>query len=285
MEHSSFRSFLKLCAFSSALLLPTVALAEEEPGRVEECFGAYEQTQIFLRSNDLENAKLAADSCSSRCPEEIVVECKSWADQASRELPSILLLPRTENGRDATDIEMKLDGLSVEEPPGSPVPLNPGPHTITFLRDDGWEESIDIVAHKGEKRRQIRVEVPPRKTHVTVAPPPRNNTTRNWTIASFGLSGLGFIAAATGGVVGLNYKAKLQDCDQICTEDRIKSLEDRGNTWLMVGDIGLIVGAVGAVTGTALLIWGPKGDATQPSARLDVLPTPGGASGLFTAKF
>lgn len=279
------RPILSFATAGAILLLHTAALAEQEPGRVEECFSAYEQTQILLKKNDLENAQLAADSCSSRCPEEITMECKAWSDQVGRELPSILLLPRTQNGRDAVDVEMKLDGLSIESPPGEPVSLNPGPHVITFYRDDGWQENIDIVAHKGEKRRQIRVEVPARKAKEPLPSPPRNNAARTWAFASFGVSGLGFIAAATGGIVGLNYKSKLEDCDQVCSEDRINSLETRGNSWLLVGDIGLIVGAVGAVTGTALLIWGPDGEADQASARLDVLPTAGGARGMFTAKF
>ncbi len=269
------------------LFTPTVAFAQSGEKNVEQCFNAYEQTQVLLKTGDFQNAQSAAETCSSGCPEEIVVECKAWLGQINRDMPSVILLARSSRGTEAEGVSVKIDGLS-QGPlqQDETIKLNPGPHSLIFTRDDGWKEEIEIVAHKGEQMRQIRVTVPDRNAPDPLAQPnARNSSTQGWTIASFTLSGLGFAAAATGGIAALSIKGKLSDCDNVCTGSRIESLENTGKNWLLVGDIGLIVGSVGAVSGLAFLIWGDSSDQANPSAQLSLLPTFGGGAGMVTGTF
>jgi hypothetical protein len=276
-----------LLSFLLVFFTPLAARAQAPAARDEQCFSAYEQTQVLLRSGDLKNAGLSAEACSTGCPEEINVECKAWVDQVKRDMPSVILLARSPRGIDAEEISLQVDGLSTE-PLNSdePISLNPGPHTLTLTRDDGWKEAVGIVVHKGEQLRQIRVTVPDRNTrHFEVEPSGKQSSVKGWTIASFTLSGLGFAAAATGGIVALGIKGKLSDCDNVCSAERIDSLERQGKNWLLVGDIGLIVGGVGAVSGVALLIWGTSSGKSPSSAQLNLIPTVGGGAGVVTGTF
>ncbi len=269
------------------LFTPALAFAQSGEKNVEQCFNAYEQTQVLLKTGDFQNARVAAQTCSSGCPEEIVVECEAWLGQINRDTPSVILLARSSRGIEADGVSVKIDGLS-QGPlqQDKAIELDPGPHSLIFTRDDGWREVIDIVVHKGEQMRQIRVTVPDRNVPDSIAQPaPRNSSTKGWTIASFTVSGLGFVAAATSGIAALSVKRKLSDCDHVCTASRIESLESTGKSWLLVGDIGLIIGGVGAVSGLAFLIWGDSSDPASSSAQLSLLPTVGGGAGMVTGTF
>lgn len=276
-----------LAALLLLLLTPAVACAQSSEQVVEKCFAAYEQTQVLLKTGDFQNAQLSAEVCSTACPEEIMAECSAWSAQIKRDMPSVVLLARSSSGIDADGISVKIDGLSEDSVrPNEPISLNPGPHSLSFSRNDGWKEVIEIVVHKGEQMRQIRVTVPDRSPSDPFAPPGKKaSSTKGWTIASFTLSGLGFAAAATGGIVALSIKGKLSDCDNVCSASRIERLETHGKSWLLVGDIGLIAGSVGALSGVAFLIWGNSSEPTAPSAQLRLLPAAGGGAGIVTGTF
>jgi len=261
---------------------PGTAAAEKD---VEACFEAYEQTQVLLKADDLVNAATSAKHCTEGCPQEISLECKAWASQAKRETPTALFLPRNSDGTDSTDVSIELDGVAYEGEPGVETEVNPGPHEIIFRRDDGWEETVQIVAHKGEKARQIRVNVPPRESaDPGPAPEAATSSTTPWAIAAFSMGGLGFGLAAYSGIAALNHRSTLDVCAKTPSGCE-KSDLDLMKTYLLLGDVGLAVGAVGAITGASLLLWGSPATPNAPSASVSLGPTVGGGAGFISGRF
>lgn len=263
------------------VLLPRVSLAQEDKA-IEACFSAYEETQVRLKAKEFEKARELARSCSSGCPKEIVSQCQTWAWEAERDSPSVLLVARRENGEDVPGITVSVDGNW--KPLKKEVLLDPGPHSIAFSQRNGWEYQVNIEIHPGEKRRTIRALVPeeekPAAAPVAELPPKKKKGHLPWAIASFSVSTIGFGAAGAFTLVALDQKGTLDDCAPTCTEAEVHKAQNA----LIVADVGLAVGVVGLATGIGVLVWGkPKKDA--PSARIGVAATASSVSTVLRGRF
>lgn len=262
------------------LLTPRTGKAQEDAA-IEACFSAYEETQVRLKAQEYEKARELARSCSSGCPKEIAEQCQRWSWEAERDAPSVLLVARYETGEDAPGVAVSVDGqwraLQKE------VLLDPGKHEITFTRDDGWNYSISVQIHPGEKRRTIRAAVP--KPQVAPPPPPQveERPSRRhipWAVTSFSVSAVGFGVAGVFTGMALNQKKHLDACARTCDEDEVQKAHDI----LTVADVGLVVGAVGLATGVSILIWG-KPKAKKPSTRLSISAAPETLSAVVRGSF
>lgn len=277
----SLASMLRGVAFLAALLIPTPALADKNVADVEKCFSAYEQTQIELKDNNYTKAIEQAARCSSGCPDEINEQCQGWARQAERDVPTVLLFARHEDGKDAPGITAFVDGKprALQEE----IALDPGPHRFEFRGPDGFAETLEVKVIRGEKRRTIRATVPePRGSPVEpVIDAPRNHTARNWTIVSFSVGGVGIGVASIATIVALSQKKDLDGCAPACPPEDV----DRVKSTLRIADIGAIVGAVGITTGVAILIWGNPRETQRSSAILGIEPLSGGAGGVLRGSF
>lgn len=258
------------------LLVPRFGHAQAE-SVIEACFSSYEETQVRLKAKEFGRARELARSCSSGCPPEIAEQCQTWAWEAERDAPSVLLVARLTSGEDAPGVSAFVDGEW--KPLQKEVLLDPGPHKIQFSREDGWKSSFSVQIHPGEKRRTIRAEVPDEdKKSVPPPPPPAPEVRRThlpWAIAAFSVGGAGFGLAGAYTAVALDRRKVLDQCAPACEPRQVQAAHDA----LTIADIGLVVGAVGAATGVSILIWGgPKSD--RPAATLTLSP---GSTGLSTA--
>lgn len=256
--------------------------------RLNACFDSYEQSQLLQREGKLNEAQALATACSERCPEEIVTECEALASEISGDLATALVLAVTERGTDAANVQVEVDGQAREVMAGGELSLNPGPHTIRFSRDaDGWEERVEVVMRRGEKRRQIRVVVPPlkRSSRRGGREPARTSSIKPLIITAYTAGAIGFGLAGTGGIIAISDRATLDDCRLGCDPDLAARLAQRSDTWLTIADVGLGVGALGVITGTALWIWGPKAPRTTSATRWTFSPTPGGAAAVLSGSF
>lgn len=257
-----------LLLISFLLLFPRLGQAEDAV--IEACFSAYEETQVRLKAKEYGKARELARACSSGCPAEIVEQCQTWAWEAERDAPSVLLVARLESGQDAPGVSVTVDGEW--KPLQKEVLLDPGPHEITFSRSDGWKSSFSVQIHAGEKRRAIRAEVPEevkKGEDPTPPPPPPAPVARRshlpWAITSFAVGAVGFGLAGTYTALALDRRKVLDECAPSCEPRQVQAAHDA----LTVADIGLVVGAVGVATGVAVLIWGgPKSKKTAAALTL-----------------
>lgn len=263
------------------LLVPRLAYAQED-AVIEACFTSYEETQVHLKAKEYGKARDLARSCSSGCPAEIVEQCQTWAWEAERDAPSVLLVARLDNGEDAPGVSVTIDGEW--KPLQKEVLLDPGTHEITFSRADGWKYSISVQIHAGEKRRTIRAAVPGEVTDIKPPPlPPAPEVRRThlpWAAASFSVGALGFGLAGVGTAVAIKQRKVLEECAPECESKQVKSAHDA----LTIADVGLVVGAVGVATGISILIWGgPK--SARRAATLTLSPSSSGLSTVVRGSF
>jgi hypothetical protein len=273
------RVLLIWAIFVMALLLPMTAVAQTEES-VEQCFRAYEETQVELKAARFARALHLAGQCSTGCPQEISEQCQIWARQADRDAPSVLLFARFEDGKDAPGITVEVDGK--ESRLQEELLLDPGQHTIVFRRADGWEEALDVTIYRGEKRRPIRSIIPAETGKVAPPPQAKSHAQRNWAIVAFSVGALGIGVATTGTLMALDQRASLDECAEEGCDPRDV---DRAKTTLLVADIGAVVGAIGVISGVAILIWGNPAETKSKSATLSFSPTPGGGAGILSARF
>lgn len=279
------------------VLLPSSRARAQEPAaenRTEVCFSAYEESQVALKENAMIQAQSLALECSRQCPEEIIQACGALLSNIETDIPTALVLARTERGADAKDVSVTIDGVPRNDALGSEIPLDPGPHAFAFQNDGGWKENLSIVVRLGEKRRQIRVLVPNAQKPEPEPPPTPpispEKRRKHWSfsvgISTAAVGGAGLLTAIVAGSVALSTKNKLdQTCSgNLCDATYVERKEEIFDSWLKAADIGLVVGAVGVAAGTSLLVWGVRNKWGR-RAQIGVMPTIGGASAAITGTF
>ncbi|GEM_PF-2926255 len=252
---------------------------------VDACFFNFEQSQISLNEGDLVAAHAHARACSKACPTEVQKDCIQWESDTSSRLPSVLLLARFDNGSDAPDIQVEVDGVLLANGLERETSLNPGERTFVFRRSDGWSEKFILNIREGEKLRKVLVHIPKKSTANSWAYANKSPQTQTLVASSFGLGIFGLSVAAVSGIVALNLKGQLNECKSLelgCEQ----SLVDKTKTYITVADIGLVAGALGTLSGVSLLIWGSDevGDKDSLSS-FRFRPTLGGALGQISGSF
>lgn len=259
---------------SSAVAAPAAKKpTAKTPSPDAACFDNYELAQVHRRAGRLVEARAAARACrASSCPMEVASECASWESQISGEVPSALLAARREDGSDAPDIIVEIDGVVRDGAlAGHPIELDPGEHTVRFRGPNGFDEERRVVMSVGERNRSIAVRVPSAAPVEPVREAPSRFTPAVITAGAVGLAG--FAVMTVGAVLALDAKAKLDDCKPGCAQSDV----DGARSWQLMADIGLGVGLVGTGTAAALYLWGSPAEPQKASAVWNLSPTSGGA--------
>jgi hypothetical protein len=253
----------------------------QSKGEAEKCFTAYEQTQVKLKEGRFTEAREIATTCSEGCPDEINEQCRGWVRQAEREVPTVLLFARFEDGKDAPGVSVEVDGKSSAL--RQEIALDPGDHTIVFRGQDGWEETLDVTVYQGEKRRPIKATVPQKEEPpVVVEERPRTGKgARNWAIVSFSVGAVGIGVASAATIIALNRKSDLEQCAPGCDPADV----DRTKRTLLIADVGAVVGAVGVVSGVAILLFRNPKETRSPRARIELRPLARGAAASLSGSF
>jgi hypothetical protein len=238
------------------------ALCEEKLGKLVQALGDYE---------------LAAADARAEKAEQVAEEAEARLESVRQRIPRITV--RRGAGADAAIVS--LDGVSLgDQVIGTPMPTDPGPHTIE-AKAPGFKpfrQSIRLAEQQSEAL-EITLEAEP-------PPPPVTSATGSGRPVGAGRSplygyvigGIGVASLAASGVFFGLRAGKISDLDKACPKRQCPSQAqqsdiDAGKMYTTVANVTLAVG-VAAVAGGLVLVL-TSGPSNEPSVAL--APAPGGA--------
>jgi hypothetical protein len=218
-------------------------MAQADPQ--DQCVNATVEGQRLQRAGKLVDARARFLTCArAECPADIVERCEHWAQNVADALPSLVVIPRDDEGKDLTATMVRIDGVPIDATgttgAGRAIDLDPGPHHIVVERPGSSPVELDVVLHEAEKNRSVLATFPSphRETArplatVTERPIPRSVWIAGGvSVAAYGVFGISAILGAT--------DRTSSHCDTGCpTTDK-----DRVDTKLFVADMGLAVGTI-----------------------------------------
>ncbi|MBK6517558.1 MAG: hypothetical protein IPM79_09930 [Polyangiaceae bacterium] len=247
----------------------------------KQCVASYEKAQELRASGALGAAREQLLVCADpSCPKASQVDCTTWLAEVDGAMPSLLLVVTDASGQDLTDVEVTLDGKPfVSRIDGKAVPVDPGPHELTFTAPDSEPLKKSVVVREGEKSR--RVEVSLGKMASSQEPKPEETSgggaihPATWVLGGVGVAGIGLFGVMAG--LGVAEKADAKDtCAPRCTDETVESIE----TKFLVGDVALLIGGVSLVAAVIVGVVSATSGGGEPAsaARLEIVggPLPGG---------
>lgn len=214
------------------------------------CSKAYVAAQKGRKAGKLIEALRDLETCAREvCPGYQKTDCATWLGEVTEAIPTVVLGARDAGGRDLPDVRVAVDGLPTEGALlGRALPIDPGPHTLTFTLPGGAAVEERVILREHEKARSIVVTLPVETPGPSPATGARAVPVAAWVIGGVGLVGFGVFAGA--GIRGLSRRAAY-GCATACTPDQYDSVKQ----WYAISDVGLAVGvaAVGAAVGIAVV--------------------------------
>jgi hypothetical protein len=253
------RRALFAAAGLSIAALPRAARAGPE---TEFCIAAHADGQVSKNQRKLVEASRRFASCMAEvCPRVVREDCAELLQDTELATPSVVLSGLDAQGRDTTQIGVKIDGrLVANELDAVPVPLDPGLHTIEFTARDGSVRRATFTLREAQKNQPVLADF--RLTPGAPAPAPADSpqaASSKPPVLSYVLGGVGLLAlgsfayfAASGHAI----QNELDECKPNCQgkEDRISSMRTR----YVIGDVSLAVALVSLGAGTYLWLAPPK---------------------------
>jgi hypothetical protein len=245
-----------LFVLASTASAPKVARADE----VDACVDAADRAQQLRDQGKLIATREQLLLCGvSTCPGAVAKQCVRWLHEVDDQLPTLSLRVR-DGVTDVTDVEVLIDDVSLMTAlDGRPVPIDPGPHRLTFRRGNVTVEQ-SLVARATEKNRLVDVQltkeiVPVVVTLPVAIVPPIVKVHRGfqvpWTAGlSLGVSVVAFAATIPLVIVAGNDASSLrQTCAPMCSSSSV----DDVRTNLIVANVTFGVGVAGLAF-TALFV-------------------------------
>lgn len=217
------------CAALACSAFPHVARADDAPTE-NVCFEAAVTGQKARKSGDLPAARAAFLRCAqAACPAEVTDRCTGWIAEVDAAMPTVIVAPQDEAGRDATRGTVMIDRVAHAEAfEGKPITLTPGAHVVRYEIEGRAPVEQSIVVRESEKNRRVIVRLAPLPTKSSSAP---------FVIGAFGAaSGLVFGGFAIGGALDRSSS----HCDTGCSA----SAYSRVNAELVTADVALGVAVV-----------------------------------------
>jgi hypothetical protein len=157
------------------LAAPGVALASDKA----DCLAAQKAAQADKVAGKLTKALSEVATCSRPvCPKATQKTCNDLADTIVAMQPSVVFSAKDASGKPVTDVKVTVDGTQVATAlDGSPVPLDPGPHTVHFESDGATPVDKSITVDPSTKSQAVSVDLdknppPPPPPAVVVEPKP-----------------------------------------------------------------------------------------------------------------
>jgi len=138
-----------------ATFVPAVASAGDLSK--EECLDAHGKGQDAKEQGKLTLARKLFLTCAQpSCPTLVSNDCARFADDLTRQQPSISLAARDGSGTDLPDTTVYIDDVLVATrlDDGRPHDVDPGKHVIRFT-NGGKEQTVTIVIGAGEQGRTV----------------------------------------------------------------------------------------------------------------------------------
>ncbi len=251
--------------------------AEVSGNEPSACARAAESGQELRRRGKLVDALGRFQRCArATCPSVITADCVRFAAQTEAALPSIVFRVSDDQGRDIVDVRVLVDGKeATRKADGRAIPLDPGPHQVTFLLDGHPPIERRIVAVEGEKARTLHHSL---EKPVSSGPPPAS-----WVLGSVGAGAIaGF--AFFGTVAKLQHDELKDTCGvtATCTERQVSSYENKA----IAADVMLGVGLLSF--GVAGALWALSDETSEVSGAAPALSfgwQPAGGTVVWRAPF
>jgi hypothetical protein len=233
------------------------AQAPNEHRVVERCFSSAEAAQPLMRERQLVAAqRLLLECAREECPKAARADCRTWLDQVTRAIPTVVLAAHEERPgaapRALEDVRVVVDGRPLASRlDGTDVPLDPGHHELRFEHAGFDPVAMHFDLHEGERR---EIEAVFRRA-VTLTPPPIEPPAAPAgapvPVLAWGLAGTSVLALGAGitmEVIGLSDRAGLvSSCKptQSCSPSAVNAARGKvaaGDVLLGAGGV-LLVGA------------------------------------------
>lgn len=242
-----------------------------QPGQ-QACLDAYDSGQ---RERQVGHPRAARDRfrvCADpACPSVVRTDCATWLEQASAEVPTIVVSVRDSSGEDVQAARVFLDGEPLATAlDGRPAEVDPGAHTLRCELDGHPPIERAIVVQGGEKDRAIAVTIDDSAAPAPLARPSAHQ------VLPYALGGAGAAALLAFAYLGLSGRSDIatmrETCAPRCAEDRV----DAANGKLVAADVSLVI-ALGSLGAATWFYLHPLGG-TGATGAVGVRPTASGAS-------
>ncbi|HKQ68279.1 MAG TPA: hypothetical protein VJT73_03030 [Polyangiaceae bacterium] len=196
-------------------------------------------------------------------------------DELEKKVPRLTVILEPERGQSSAPEGAKVFRDEIEIGPagrGVPLPVDPGPHTVTVQMKGRLSEKFAVAVKEGEQK-QLTVRVgalDPSYVDTPLAIPgqPVRSSARTlgWVFGGVGVAGAG-AAVATAIMLGNRKNTLESDCpNKTCTDQGAVDAAASGKSLLVVNTASFIVAGAGLGLGAYFLLSAPKSRATAALA-------------------
>ncbi len=272
MRHVATGAFVIALA-ATAHAAPPAKPPPPAPSGAKACIAAHEDAQTLRNQKKLHAARAQFVACArAECPVVLRKECADQLALVEKDAPTVALEARDDDGKDTTDVTVKLDGAQIADKlTGIAVDVEPGEHVFRFERADGKSIEQKVLVVEGEKNRKVVGDFstlvpkpPPHEDHVTPPPPPPPE--KKVSPLVFVTGGLTLVAGASFAYFALHGKGTEHDlqksCEPHCTGSDVSPIKRD----YLVADISLAVGVVALAATVVLLVTAPSAPPPQTAS-------------------
>jgi hypothetical protein len=275
-----------------AAIAAITALSSAAPARADgtkrACVAASSEGQALRDAAKLLEAHGRFVACArDECPAVVRKYCLEWLADVERRQPTVIFRAQTAEGSDMTGAQISIDGTLEPHALGTPIPLNPGEHTVHAEHAGMNPVDIRVAIIDGEKGRVVPIRFAPIAVAAPLAPVvvARPETARGVSPLTVIFAGLGVVGV--GGFAGFGLKAQsdLSNLRETCAPYCSSSALDSVKREALVADISLGVGVVALGVAAYTLFARHDPPAIEKGATIDVRPVAGGALAQVGARF
>jgi len=258
------------------------------------CAGSFENAQVFMKKGQYVASRRELSACIRDCPSEFQRQCTQWFGEVDTLMPSIVVHADA-NGDKRTDVKVEMDGnVLAEKLDGKGISMDPGEHHFTFTTAGYPPLRMQIILHRGEQLRTVRVrferpEDAARAAPVVPPPPSEAPVSReferpvpNLVYVLGGVAVVGAVGFAALGITANNERTEFEAaCSPRCRQDEVRALHNK----LVLADVSLGVSLAALTAGTILWLVRPSVPVRNERASFDIVPTRTGATATATILF
>ena len=303
-----------LSAIGFALTMQVSRSAQAADPTTSDCLTASDNAVALRNQHKLRAARAQQLVCgAASCPADIRVECLRRVDDLNAAIPTAIFQAKDAAGNDVIAVKVTVDGEPLAERlEGTPISLDPGPHSFTFEMAGQAPVTKTLVIQESQKDRRetivfgIGALAPPVPATAPAQPGPvlpqpgpglpqpaqtqREEGLGGQRVLALGAGGVGVAGVVIGTIFGLvassNWSSAKNDCGSGCGPTaKAQQEKDDANTAATVSTVGFVAGGVLLAAGTALYFTAPSASPQAAEVHLSPLVGPGSAALSLAGRF